>query len=80
MGRARIIAKQGNSPVVLSLNWYDMTQIVYVSHFHQSQYFILRQFLVLKLVDLKNTEISEIFYTLSFEELDKFPGNLIFQL
>ena len=40
----RIITKQGKSFVVLSLNWYVMTQIVYVSYFHQNQYFLLRHF------------------------------------
>ena len=29
MGSDRIIAKQGNSLLGLSLNWYVMTQIVY---------------------------------------------------
>ena len=36
MGSDKIIAKQGNSLLVLSLNWYVMTQIVYVYHFYQS--------------------------------------------
>ena len=36
MGSDRIIAKQGNSLLGLSLNWYVMTQIVYVYHFYQS--------------------------------------------
>ena len=40
----RIIVIQGKSLVRSSLNWYVMRQIVYVSHFHQSQYFILRPF------------------------------------
>ena len=30
MGSDKIIAKQGNSLLGLSLNWYVMTQIVYV--------------------------------------------------
>ena len=34
MGSDRIIAKQGNSLLGLSLNWYVMTQIVYVYHFY----------------------------------------------
>ena len=34
----RTIAKQGNSLLGLSLNWYVMTQIVYVYHFYQSQF------------------------------------------
>ena len=38
MGSDRIIAKQGNSLLVLSLNWYVMTQIVYVYHFYQNQF------------------------------------------
>ena len=38
MGSDRIIAKQGNSLLRLSLNWYVMTQIVYVYHFYQSQF------------------------------------------
>ena len=36
MGSDRIIAKQGNSPLGLSLNWYVTTQIVYVYHLYQS--------------------------------------------
>ena len=47
----RIIAEQGNSLLGLSLNWYVMTQIVYVYHFYQSQFIL---FLVRKLEDLKN--------------------------
>ena len=47
-----IMAKQGNSLLALSLNKYAMTQIIYVYHFHQSQYFLMRH-LVRKLVDLK---------------------------
>ena len=38
MGSDRIIAKQGNSLLGLSLNWYVMTQILYVYHFYQSQF------------------------------------------
>ena len=38
----RIIAKQGNSLLGLSLNWYVMTQIVYVYHFYQSQFTLFR--------------------------------------
>ena len=34
MGSDRIIAKQENSILWLSLNWYFMTQIVYVYHFY----------------------------------------------
>ena len=37
MGSDRIIAKQGNSLLGLSWNWYVITQIVYVYHFHKSQ-------------------------------------------
>ena len=44
MGSDKIIAKQVNSLVGMSLNWYFMTKIVYVSHSHQIQYFILRHF------------------------------------
>ena len=33
MGSDRIVTKQGNSLAGLSLNWYIMAQIVYVSHF-----------------------------------------------
>ena len=40
MGSDRIIAKQGNSLLGLSLNWYVMTQIVYVYNFYHS-YFTL---------------------------------------
>ena len=47
----RIIAEQGNRLLGLSLNWYVMTQIVYVYHFYQSQFIL---FLVRKLEDLKN--------------------------
>ena len=36
MGSDRIIAKQVNSLLGLSLNWYVMTQTVYVYHFYQS--------------------------------------------
>ena len=36
LGSDRIIGKQGNSLVGLSLNWYVMVQIVYVYHFYQS--------------------------------------------
>ena len=38
----RIIAEQGNSLLGLSLNWYVMTQIVYVYHFYQSQFTLFR--------------------------------------
>ena len=38
MGSDRIIAKQGRSLLGLSLNWYVMTQIVYVYYFYQSQF------------------------------------------
>ena len=38
VGSDRTIAKQGNSLLGLSLNWYVMTQIVYVYHFYQSQF------------------------------------------
>ena len=38
MGSDRIIAKQVNSLLRLSLNWYVMTQIVYVYHFYQSHF------------------------------------------
>ena len=38
MGSDRIIAKQGNSLLGLSLNWYVMTQILHVYHFYQSQF------------------------------------------
>ena len=38
MGSDRIIAKQENSLLGLSLNWYVITQIVYVYHFYQSQF------------------------------------------
>ena len=38
VGSDRTIAKQGNSLLGLSLNWYVMTQIVYVHHFYQSQF------------------------------------------
>ena len=34
MGSDRIIAKQENSLLGLSLNWYVITQIVYVYHFY----------------------------------------------
>ena len=34
----RIIAEQGNSLLRLSLNWYVVTEIVYVYHFYQSQF------------------------------------------
>ena len=44
VGSDMIIAKQGKGLVGLSWNWYVMTQIVYVSHFHQNQYFLLRHF------------------------------------
>ena len=44
MGSDRVIAKEGNSLLGLSLNRYVMTQIIYVYHFHQNQYFILRHF------------------------------------
>ena len=38
MGSKRIIAKQENSLLGLSLNWYVMAQIVYIYHFYQSQF------------------------------------------
>ena len=47
MGSDRIIAKQGNSLLGLSLNRYVMTQIIYVYRLHRSQYFILKHFLFL---------------------------------
>ena len=56
MGSDRIIAKQENSLLELSLNRYVMTRIIYVYHFYQNLCFILRHFLVRKLVDLKNIE------------------------
>ena len=42
MGNDRIIAKQGKSLLGLSMNWYVMTQIVYVYHFYQSQFTLFR--------------------------------------
>ena len=36
MGSDRIIARQGNSFLRLSLDWCVMTRIVYVYHFYQS--------------------------------------------
>ena len=45
MGSDTVIAKQGDSLLGLSLNRYVMTQIIHVYHFHQSQYFIHRNFL-----------------------------------
>ena len=42
MGSDRIIAKQGNSVLGLSLNWYVMTQIFYVYHYYQSQFTLFR--------------------------------------
>ena len=62
----RIIAKQGNSLLGLSLNLYVMTKIVYVYHFYQSQFTLFRDILVRKPVDLK---ITEIFYTLAIKEV-----------
>ena len=38
MGSDRIIAKQGNSLLGLSLNWYVMAQIVSVYHFYQGHF------------------------------------------
>ena len=38
VGSDRIISEQGDSLLELPLNWYVMTQIVYVYHFHQSQF------------------------------------------
>ena len=38
MDSDRIIAEQGNSLLGLSLNWYVMTQLVYVYHFYQIQF------------------------------------------
>ena len=38
VGSDRIIAKQGNSFLGLSLKWYVLTQIVYVYHFYESQF------------------------------------------
>ena len=38
VGSDRIIAEQGDSLLGLSLNWYAMSQIAYVYHFHQSQF------------------------------------------
>ena len=54
IGSDRIIAKQGNSLLGLSLNWDIMTQMPYVYHFYQSQFTLFETFLVRKLVDLKN--------------------------
>ena len=34
IGNDRIVTKQGNSLVKLSLNWYVVAQVVYVFHFH----------------------------------------------
>ena len=39
MSSDRIIAKQGNSLLGLSVNWYIMIQTVYTYHFQQSQLF-----------------------------------------
>ena len=54
MGSDKIIAKQGNSLLGLSLNWYVMTQIVYVSIFTRATLLYFETCLVRKLVDLKN--------------------------
>ena len=39
IGSKRTNAKQGNSLLGLSLNWYVVIKTVYVYHFHQSQLF-----------------------------------------
>ena len=53
MGSDRIVTKQGNSLAGLSLNWYIMAQIVYVSHFWPNWVLYFQIFLVRKFVDLK---------------------------
>ena len=77
MGSDRIITKQGKSLVVLSLNWYVMTQIVYVSHFHQNQYFLLRYF---GEETCKFKETPKFFTRWHLKDYNKFHGNLISHL
>ena len=70
MGSDRIIAKQGNSLLGLSLNKYVMTQIIYVYHLHQSQYFILKHFLFLYISFEKllyHYSIWDTYFVLSFQ-------------
>ena len=62
VGSDRIIAKQGNSLLGLSLNWYVMTQIVYVHHFYQSQFF--SQFYDIFVEEACRFEKSPKFFTL----------------
>ena len=66
MGSDRIIAKQGNNVLELSLNWYVMTQIVYVYHFYQSQFTL---FWDISGEEACRFEKSQTFYTLAFKEV-----------
>ena len=81
MSSYRIIAQQGNSLVRLSLNWYVMTQIVYVSIFTRFSTLFL---------DISGEETCRFekrkkktptFFTLwHLKKCSKFHGNLISQL
>ena len=78
LGSDRIIAKQGNSLLGLSLNWYVMTQIVYVYHFYQSQFTLFWDIFG---EEACRFEKSQKFFTLWYlKKYNKCHGNLISQL
>ena len=78
MSSDRIIAKRRNSLLGLSLNWYVMTQIVYIYHFYQSHFTL---FWGIFGEEACRFEKSPMFFTpWHLKEYNKCHGNLISQL
>ena len=75
MGSDRIVTKQGNSLAGLSLNWYIMAQIVYVSHFWPNWVLYFQIFLVRKFIDLKKT--PKFFTFLHLNKYNKFVDSYV---
>ena len=67
IGSDRIIAKQGNSLLALSLNWYAMTQKVYAYHFYQYQFTLFCDIFGEETCRFEKSPIF--FYTLAFKEV-----------
>ena len=77
-GSDRIIAKQVTNLLRLSLNWYVMTQIVYVYHFHQSQFILFWDLFGEEACRFEKTPKFFTFWYL--KKYNKCDGNLILQL
>ena len=78
MGSDRIIAKQGNSLLGLSLDWYVLTQIIYVYHFCQSQSTLIWD--IFGEEACRFEESPKLFTLWHLKKYNKFHGNLISQL